>query len=99
MNSLIAKSSSRLQDMGLEIKRMAQLEKQAGALTAGVEKANEAVLQLDQVRAELNAALEQLNNEQFAGELRAQLESLTAERDVLRYDSGARHQLQRQFQT
>jgi len=99
MNGLIAKSSSRLHDMGLEIKRMAQLEKQAGALTAGVEKANEAALQLDEVRVTLHAALEQITNEQFAGELRAQLESLTAERDVLGYDSGAHNEIQRKLQT
>ncbi|MBK8032006.1 MAG: SMC family ATPase [Chloroflexi bacterium] len=99
MSGVLARSSGRLQEMGLEIKRMTQLEKQAGALAAGVEKAHEAALQLDQVQAELNAALGQLNGEQFAGEVRAQLLDLTAERDALGYDSGAHDEIQRKLQT
>lgn len=94
MNTRINRESKALQDMGLEVKRLAMLEKQAGALTAGVEAANKAAFQLDEVRAKLYVANEQLTGEAFAGELRAQLAALIAERDALGYDSGAHDEIQ-----
>jgi len=99
MNTQIKQRNAALQDMGLEIKRMTTLEKQAGALTAGVEAAHKASMQLDEIRVKLGAAHDQLAAEAFAGELRGQLAALTAERDSLGYDSNAHGEIQSKLKT
>lgn len=99
MSATLKQRTAAVQDMGLEIRRLTTLEKQAGKLIAGVEAANQAALQLESVRAALKAASDQLAAEAFAGELRAQWAALTAERDSLGYDSGAHDEIQHQLQT
>ncbi|MBE2270906.1 MAG: SMC family ATPase, partial [Anaerolinea sp.] len=78
---------------------LAALEKQAGALSAGVEAAQKAEILRAEKWAQLEAAQAELSAEAFAHGLRSQLAALIADRDALGYDSGAHNEIQARLQT
>ena len=74
-------------DMRVKLQRLSDMQKREGELKSGVQKARDAELQLDEVRARLMAAQETLNGEAFANDLRAQIALLDEARSALGYDS------------
>jgi exonuclease SbcC len=88
-----------LTDIRVKLQRLADLQKREGELSSGVKKAQEAELQLDEERANLDAVRATLEGEAFAGDLRAQIAAMDEERAALGYDgdlhSAAREGLKR----
>ncbi len=82
-------------DIRVRLQRLADLQKREGELKSGVKKAQDAELQLGEVRARLDAAGEILQGEAFAPEVRAQIAAVEAQRSALGYDSD-RHSAARQ---
>ena len=74
-------------DIRVRLQRLSDLQKRAGELKSGVEKAHAAEIQLDAVLARLDAARSTLEGEAFAADLRAQLDALDGQRAALGYDS------------
>jgi exonuclease SbcC len=71
------------------------MQEREGELKSGVQKARDAELQLDEVRAQLAAAQDTLDGEAFASDLRAQIALLDETGSALGYDS-ERHSAARQ---
>jgi exonuclease SbcC len=82
-------------DIRVKLQRLADLQKREGELKSGVKKAQDAELQLGEVRARLDGASETLQGEAFAPELRTQITTVDAQRSALGYDSD-RHSAARQ---
>ncbi len=82
-------------DIRVKVQRLSDLQKREGELKSGVKRARDAELQLDAVRARIDAARATLEGEAFAADLRAQIAGLDAQRSALGYDSD-RHSAARQ---
>jgi len=82
-------------DIRVKLQRLADLQKREGELKSGVKKAQDAELQLGEVRARLDGARETLRGEAFASEVRVQIAAVEAQRSALGYDSD-RHSAARQ---
>ncbi|HVU13918.1 MAG TPA: SbcC/MukB-like Walker B domain-containing protein, partial [Phototrophicaceae bacterium] len=74
-------------EIRVRLQRRDELKQKEGKLRAGVEKAREAELQLEETRAKRDAAQAVLEGDSFAAEPRAQIAALDAERAALGYDS------------
>lgn len=82
-------------EMRVRLQRLSEMQKREGELKSGVQKARDAELQLDEVRAQLAAAQDTLDGEAFASDLRAQIALLNETGSALGYDS-ERHSAARQ---
>jgi exonuclease SbcC len=82
-------------ELGLELRRMAAMKERAAVLSAAINNADEAQLQLEERRAKLDAVQNVLDTEAFAMDVRMQLAALNEQREALGY-SGERHTAARQ---
>jgi exonuclease SbcC len=94
VNTLAQRKES-IVDLNLELKRLSALKERAAVLSAAIENAGQAQLQVEELRAQLAAAQTLLDTEAFAQDVRVQLAALNEERDALGYDS-QRHTAARQ---
>ncbi len=74
-------------DIRVQLQQRDELKQREGTLRAGVEKAREAELQLEEVQAQRAAVSAVLGGELFAAEVRAEIAALDDERAALGYDS------------
>ncbi len=83
----IKTAQSTIADVRVRLQRLVDLQTREGELKSGVKQARDAELQLDAVRARLDAAQVTLDGEDFAADLRSQIAALDAQRTALGYDS------------
>ncbi len=84
--ALIAEHQATLKTLETDLRRRAKLEQQEGKLQAGVDAAHKASLELDEVRARLDAVRGILERDEYALELRAQLSDIDQQIAQVGYD-------------
>ncbi|HLU08084.1 MAG TPA: SMC family ATPase, partial [Oceanobacillus sp.] len=101
MDAMIAEIAQRkesITDLNIELRRLGALKERAAVLSAAIENADAAQAQVDELRAKMSAVQQVLDEESFAGDVRAQLEALNAERAALGYDSERHNAARRSLQ-
>jgi exonuclease SbcC len=84
-----------IEEMSLQLGELPALRERAGSLQTRLDRANEAQARLDEERAGLQAVMDVLEQESFAGDIREQLRMLSEQREALGYDRNT-HDMTRQ---
>lgn len=90
MDAMIAELAQRkesITDLNIELRRIGALKEHAARLSAAIETADSAQVQLDEMRANMTAVQQVLDEGSFAADVRAQLDALDEQRAALGYDS------------
>jgi len=88
-----------LNDIALELKRLAARRDHASRLQHAVDHANEAAVQLAETQAQLAAVRQTLADETFGQDIRAQMAALEAQRAALGYSSEEHNAARQQLET
>jgi len=95
----IADHQERIAELDMELKRLPPLMQRAGVLQERVNAANAASSRLAEEQARLDAVRSLLADGAYAGEIRAQLAALEAQRSQIGYDSASHDAARRQLET
>ena len=99
LKTQIAEQKTSIDTMSGELKRLTPLMERAGVLQAGVDAASHAQMNLDSVQARAAALRQQLDQNDYAPDLRAQIEDNNTRRAALGYDKGQHTSVRRDLQT
>jgi exonuclease SbcC len=99
MTAELAQHKESITDLNIELRRKAALKEHAAVLNAAIAEADTAQAQLDELRANMIAVQHLLDEESFAGDVRAQLDALDQERAALGYDSNRHNAARQSLQT